>query len=139
MQLMIYIHYWLLFLENDNFKHTTASQRLTFKFFLLFYIFLSRRFLSYYLFSDSHARKNITSIIYIAYRILWEFLVCNVLHSVRNMYWWTFLRGLFYCYSYQIKAVLIWTKNIPVKWDLILWKNSIEKSKSVYMKINFIT
>ena len=29
------------------------------------------------------------------HRILASFLQCNVLHSVKNMYWWTFLRGLF--------------------------------------------
>ena len=36
---------------------------------------LSRCFLSYYLFSNSHAQRNIFSIIYIAYRILWVFVM----------------------------------------------------------------
>ena len=95
-QLMIYIHYWLPFFKNDNFKYIKTSQKVTFNFSSLFYNFLSHHFFSYYLFffSNSHAQRNITSIIYIVYRILW-FLLCNVLHSVGNMYWWTFLRGLF--------------------------------------------
>ena len=36
---------------------------------------LSRCFLSYYRFSNSHAQRNIFSIIYIAYRILWVFVM----------------------------------------------------------------
>ena len=95
MWLMIYMHYWLPFFKNDNFKYTTASQRLTFNSFSLYHIFLSDRFLSYYLFSNSYAQRNTMPVIYIAYRILWEFLLCNILHSVRNMHWWTFLRELF--------------------------------------------
>ena len=31
----------------------------------------------------------------ISHIIYFEFLLCNELHSVGNMYWWTFLRGLF--------------------------------------------
>ena len=62
----------MLFFKNDNFNYTTASQRLTFNSFLLFHIFLSDRFLSYYLFSNSYVQKNITPVIYIAYRILCE-------------------------------------------------------------------
>ena len=36
---MIYIHYWLLFFTNDNFKYPITSQRVTFNSVLLFYIF----------------------------------------------------------------------------------------------------
>ena len=86
-QLMIYIHYWPLFSKNCILKYTAASQRLTFNSFPLFDIVLSHRFLSYYLFSNSY----VTSVIYIAYRILWGFLLCNVLHNIGNMYWWIFL------------------------------------------------
>ena len=72
MQLMIHKH--------ENFKYTTASQRLNF--FSLFYISLFHRSLSHYFFSNSHAQRSTTSIIFIAYHILWEFLLCNVLCSV---------------------------------------------------------
>ena len=110
---MIYMHYLLLFFKNDNFKYIAASQRLAFNSFSLFHIFLSHRVLSYYLFSNSHAQRNITSVIYITYRILWEFLLCYVLHSIRNMYWWTFLTEMFYCYSQQIKSAVAKESWIP--------------------------
>ena len=84
-KLMIYIHYWLLF-KNDNFGYTITSERLSSNFFLLFHNFLSHRFLLYYLFSNSYVQINITSVIYIAFRILWAFSLWNVLHSVGNMY-----------------------------------------------------
>ena len=67
-KLMIYIHYWLLF-KNDNFKYTTTSERISLNFFLLFHNFLSHRFLSYYLFSNSYVQRNITSVICNLYRI----------------------------------------------------------------------
>ena len=109
MQLMIYLHYWQPFFKNDNIKYIAASQRLTFDSCSLFHIFLSHRVLSYCLFSNFHAQRNTASVIYMSYRILWEFLLCYVLRSVRNMYWWTFLRGLeecFYCDSQQIKSAI---------------------------------
>ena len=52
-----------------------------------FTLFFSSRFLFNYLFLKSHAQRNIKSVINI------EFLLCK--QSAENMYWWTFLRGLF--------------------------------------------
>ena len=99
MQLTIYIHYWLLFLKNDNFKYTTASQRLTFNSFSLF--FLSYCFLSYYLFSNSYAQRNITSLIYLAYCILWESF-CYVMYYICICGY--FFEDWFYCYSQKIES-----------------------------------
>ena len=108
MQLMIYIHYWLLFFKNDNFKYTTASQRLTFNSLSWFHIFLSHRFLSYYIFSNFYAQRqrNITSVIYIAYRILWEFLLCTDCMVSKICIGGNLLEDWFYCYSQQIKSAV---------------------------------
>ena len=84
-KLMVYIHYWLLF-KNDNFEYKTTSERLSLNFFLLFHNFLSHRFLSYYIISNSYVQRNITSVIYIAFRILWAVSLWNILHNVGNMY-----------------------------------------------------
>ena len=65
--------YWKLNCNNDNFKYTTISQIKSFNAFLLFHVFLSHRFLFYCLFSNSHAQKYFTSVIYISYRILGVF------------------------------------------------------------------
>ena len=51
---MIYIHYWLLYFKNDNCQCTTASQRLTFNSFSLFYIF----FISSFSFLLSHFKLS---------------------------------------------------------------------------------
>ena len=113
---MIYTHYWLLFFKSDNFKYTTASRGLTFNSFSLFYIFLSHRFLSYYLLSNSHAQRNITSIIYMAYGTLWEFesfyyvmyyIVSEICIDGH------FLEDCFYCCSQQIKSDVANESPIP--------------------------
>ena len=109
MQLMIYIHYGLLFFKNDNFKYTTSSQRFTFNSFLLFDIFFYHSFLSYYLFSNSYEQRNITSVIYIAYLILSEFLLCNyVMYHIVSEICTSghFLEDYSYCYSQEIKSAL---------------------------------
>ena len=49
--------------------HNNISKR-TFQFFLVVLLFLSHRFLFYYLFSNSRVQRIITSVIYILYRIL---------------------------------------------------------------------
>ena len=80
MQLMIYIHYY--FARMITLNTQTASQRLTFNSSLLFYVFfLSHRFLSYYLFSNYNVQRNITSIIYIAYRIYFK-RFCYVMYYI---------------------------------------------------------
>ena len=38
----------------------------------------------------------------IPYIICFEFLLCNVLHSVGNIYWRRFVRGLFRCHCQEI-------------------------------------
>ena len=110
---MIYIHYWLLSFKNDNFNYIAASQRLTFNSFSFFTFFLSHRVHSYYLFSNSNVQANMTSVVYITYLILSEFLLCYVLHSVINIYWWTFVREMFYLYSQQIKSASAYESLIP--------------------------
>ena len=101
---MIYIHYWLLFFKNGNFKYTTVSQRLTFISFSLFHIFLSNSFLSYYRFSNSHAKRNITSVIYIAYFENFCYVMYYIMPEICIGAY--FLEGYFYCYSQQIKSAL---------------------------------
>ena len=105
MKLIIYICYWLLFSKNNNFKYTRASQRLTFNSFWLFYIVLSHRFLSYGLFSNSHAQRNIVFIIYITYRILWEFALVYYLVSEICIGGHS-LEECFCCYFQQIKSAV---------------------------------
>ena len=80
-------------LKNENLKYTAKSQIIFFNSFLSFYIYFSL-IIFYCLFSNIHAQRNIPFIIYIVYRILWVFAM-QILHSVENMYWWMFLRGLF--------------------------------------------
>ena len=93
-QLMLYMYYWLLFFKNDNLKCTSC-------FF-------------YYLFSNSHAQRNIRSIIYIAYHILSDFLLCNVLLSVGSLYWSTFVKELLLLrYSQQIISAVANESLIP--------------------------
>ena len=65
----LYISLTTIF-KNDNLKYTAMSQKRSFNYFLLFYIFFfSHCFLLNYLFSNPHAQRDITSIIYIAYHI----------------------------------------------------------------------
>ena len=94
MHLMIYIHYKILFSKNDNFKYTRTPQRVTFNSFSLFHIFL---FVIFFLviFFQTLMHKETSSLYYISHVLHFEFLICNILNSVRNMYCWTFLRGLF--------------------------------------------
>ena len=80
-----------------------------------------------YLFANSHAQRNITSIIYIVYRILWVYLLCNilyivyfwifllrnVLHSIGIIYWRTFLRGLFFIDNFFTKHLRWLLLNFP--------------------------
>ena len=94
----------MLFFKNDNFKYTTVSQRLTFISFSLLHIFLSNSFLSYYLFSNSHAQRNITSVIYIAYFGNFCYVMYYIVPEI--CIGEHFLEGYFYCYSQQIKSAL---------------------------------
>ena len=76
--------------------------------FSLFHIFPSHRLLSHYLFSNSHAQRSITYVIYITYRTLYftilsEFLICNVLVS-EIFIGGHFLEDCFYCYSQHIES-----------------------------------
>ena len=105
MQLLIYIHYWLLFfLKYDNFKYTTASQRLTFNSFLLFRIYylviffltISFQTLMHKEISRLSSISHILyfeSFCYVMYYIVPE--ICTVGH---------FSEDCFYCYSQQIKS-----------------------------------
>ena len=80
MQLMIYIHYWLLFLMNDNFKYTATCQKLIFNFLSLFYTFFISSFsflLS--LFKLSFTKKNH---VYNLYRISYTLSFCYVIHYI---------------------------------------------------------
>ena len=81
---MIYIYSWLLYVKNDKFKHTTTSQRLAFNYFILTFSF------SLSIFKLSHTKKH--QVYNLCY---FEFLLRNLLHSVRNMNLVTFLIGLF--------------------------------------------
>ena len=87
MQLTIYIHYWLLFFKNDNFKYRPTSQRRSFNSFSLFYI-LFYLIVFFFIFSCRilihKETSNFQSILHIGY---FEFLLCNALYSVGNMYW----------------------------------------------------
>ena len=81
---MIYIYSWLLYVKNDKFKHTTTSQRLAFNYFILTFSF------SLSIFKLWHTKKH--QVYNLCY---FEFLLRNLLHSVRNMNLVTFLIGLF--------------------------------------------
>ena len=81
---MIYIYSWLLYVKNDKFKHTTTSQRLAFNYFILTFSFSSS------IFKLWHTKKH--QVYNLCY---FEFLLRNLLHSVRNMNLVTFLIGLF--------------------------------------------
>ena len=69
-----------------------------------FTFFLSHRFLSYYLFSNSHAQRNITSVIYIAYFGNFCYVMYYIVPEI--CIGEHFLEGYFYCYSQQIKSAL---------------------------------
>ena len=77
---------------------------------------------------QTHSQRNITSMSHIAYRILhivyFEFLLCNVLHNVGNMYWRKFLRGLFLLLFQIISAV---TNEFRIPYKLI--KRALETQK----------
>ena len=73
-QLMFYMYYWPISLRIDNLKYTAISQRISFNSFSLFYFF-SYCCPFYYPFLNSHAQRNIMSIIYIAYIIQWVFAI----------------------------------------------------------------
>ena len=98
-QLMVYIQYWLLFFENDNFKYTTTSPTSTFNSFSLFCIFISHHFLSYYLFSNSHAHH-----VYNLYHISHALRFCYVMYYILSKLCIgePFLEDCFYWYSQQI-------------------------------------
>ena len=65
----LYILLTTILQESKLETHNNISKR-TFQFFLVVLLFLSHRFLFYYLFSNSCAQRIITSVIYILYRIL---------------------------------------------------------------------
>ena len=118
LQLMIYVHYWLLFFKNDNFKHTTTTQRRTFNSFSLFYFFFISSF------SNSHRQRNITSIIYIAYRILFAISsFCYVRHYIESEICIVgrFLEDCFYCYSQQIISTAANVSLIPYNLMKVIW------------------
>ena len=83
--------YWLLVFKNDNLKYKATSQREASNPFPLFYIFFSSFSFLLSLFKISCAKKHVFNLSHILY---FEFLLCNVVHSVGNLYWWTFLREL---------------------------------------------
>ena len=126
MQLMIYQHYWQLFFKSGNFKYTTTSQKLTF--FLVVH-FLSHRFLSCYLFSNSHAQRNLTSTIYITYRILWVLAMYIVPEICIGG---CFLEDCFYCINiyyannllhFGLEGVKIWKSEKSFKViDLVVFQ-----------------
>ena len=98
MQLIIFIYYWLPIFKIDSFNYTVTSERRSFSSFSLFYIFLSQ-FFFYYLLSNSHAQRNIVSIIYIAYIIYFESF-CYVMYYI--CIGGRFLEDCSYYYSQQI-------------------------------------
>ena len=110
---MIYIHYWLLFSKNDNFKYPTASQRLTFNSFSLFYIFFISSFsflLS--LFKLSCTKKHHVYNLYrISYSLsFWYLMYYIVLEICIGGH---FLEDCFNCYLQQIKSVVANESLIP--------------------------
>ena len=126
MQLMIYIHYWLLFFNIDNFKYTITSQRRSFNSFSLSSIFYVIDFF-YYLFSKCHAQKIFTSIIYIMYRILWVF--CYVMYYIvsKISIGGRFFEDCFYCYFQQFISTAA-AKEFQIPYNLT--KRAPETSKS---------
>ena len=104
MQLIIYIHCWLLFFNSDNFKYTVTSQRLTFNFLPLLWIFLSHRFLSYHLFWNSHSLYRNYMNSRNLYRISYTLRFCYVMHYLMPVVAiaGSFFEDSFYCYSRQI-------------------------------------
>ena len=86
--------------KNDTLKYTKSLQRLTFNSLSLslslslFYIFYPIVFLFLIIFKLSCIKKHHVFNLYQIF-LYFEFLLCNGLHSVRNMYWWRFFRGLF--------------------------------------------
>ena len=91
----IYIYIYIcIYFKKDTFKYTTISQWLTFNSFSWFYIFCPIVFFTIISFQTLmyNEKSHLQSILHIVY---FEFLLCNVLHNVGNMYWWTFFRVLF--------------------------------------------
>ena len=99
MHLMAYIHYWLL----------NTQRRLNS--FPLFHIFLSHCLLSFYLFSNSYAQRNITSVI-----VYFESF-CHVIYYTVSEIWIAghLFEDCFYCYSQKIKLAVSNESLIPYK------------------------
>ena len=120
-QPMVYMYYWLQCFNNNNLKYLLTSQRRSFNSLSLVYFFFSHCFFLLSLFNTSCAKKhhifNI-SLIYI-HLIELKFLLCDVLHSVENMYWWTFREDCFYCYFQQIISAVTNESLVPYKLIII--------------------
>ena len=105
MQLMIYIHYWQLFLKNDNFEYT-VSQGLTFISFSLFCIFFILSFFFLLsLFKLSCTKKHHVYNLYrISYSLsFWYLMYYIVLEICVGGH---FLEDCFYCSSQKVISAI---------------------------------
>ena len=105
MQLMIYIHYWQLFLKNDNFEYT-VSQGLTFISFSLFCIFFILSFFFLLsLFKLSCTKKHHVYNLYrISYSLsFWYLMYYIVLEICIGGH---FLEDCFYCLSQKVISAI---------------------------------
>ena len=101
MQLMIYIHYRLLFFKNGNFKHTTSSKKRSFNSFLLFYIFDLIVFFFIISFQTlMHKKHHIYNLCHIPYTSSF----CYLMYSITSEIYigGRYLEDCFYCYFQQI-------------------------------------
>ena len=101
MQLIIYIHYWLLFFKKAKFKYTKNISKIMFYFFLIIYFF-SHRFLP--LFKLSRTKKHD---VYHLYCIWYTFSILHMVYGfmVLICIGGRFLEDCFWCYSWQIVSV----------------------------------
>ena len=82
-------------LREDNFKYTALSQR-NFKDLLVLssYFTFPASFIYFLIISlQIFIQKQKLLLIPMLYIVYFEFLIYNVLHNVRNLYWQTFLKG----------------------------------------------
>ena len=115
MQLKISIQYWLLFFKNGNVKYTTASQRLTSNFFLLFHIFYLTVFFIVISFQTlmhketSHLQSILHIVYFEGFCYVMYYIVSEICIGAH------FLEGYFHCYFWQIKFVAFNESKISYK------------------------
>ena len=105
MQLMIYIHYWLLFFKNGNFKHTTSSKKRSLILSCYFTFLISSGFFFIISFQTlMHKKHHIYNLCHIPYTSSF----CYQMYSITSEIYigGRYLEDCFYCYFQQIISVV---------------------------------